>query len=305
MRCRTWVAPVVIALVATSALADGPAAPPRPSLDGARHAAGRAPLAAVERALASPDRAVRLAAIGGAPAVAEPAEVLDELAAAAAGWDRGVALAAVRAARAIARRLAGHDRATDRGEPLAVDDDALAAQVDAFRALATRGDRGADLRVLALETVVLLTEARARAGEVPPPYDLAALLADGDPEVRRAALELVPSPALAEARPLLVARLTSDAAVAVRVAAGAALCADLPRDAAALNAALGVDGRAAVRTLVTSAPAGGATIELARCLADDAEPAAARALEQLRHRLRPGLRPVLAAALVGARPATR
>src|SRR5688572_29281441 len=104
----------------------------------------------VEQALAAPDRAARLAAIAAAPDVAGRAELLDALAAVAAGPDRRTAIPAARAARAIARELSARELPDD-----IAGDDARAWR-DAWVALAMRGDRWIELRIAALDTAAAL-----------------------------------------------------------------------------------------------------------------------------------------------------
>lgn len=293
---------------------DRAAPPPVLDLDRARRAAAAGPPEELEARLRSPVRAVRLAAIAAADASPDRAGLLAELAAAAGGWDRSLAAPAARAARVIARGLIGDEGAAGGGlaglppgEVVELDDDELARAIDAWRALAGRADRWADVRVAALEIVVALVAVRRELAAGPVTADdLTAFAADADPEVRRAAIELTAVPAPVGARAGLVARLVGDPVVAVRLAAAQALCADLPRDAAAVLTALGGAGRAAVRELVAPAPAdgepaaippGAAAIDAARCLAADDDPASRRALEVLRHRLPRGLRATLAAVI--------
>jgi hypothetical protein len=285
-------------------------------LDGLRRDAALVSSAELEARLASPARAVQLAAIAAAPAVPDAGELLDELAALASGWDRSLAAPAARAARTIARGLVGGigggpigAEPARPGEPAVLDADALADALEVWRALAGRGDRWADVRVHALEIAVALTALRARTEvDVAPAYDLGALAVDPDPEVRRAAIELVPIAVPPAARPLLARTVVGDPATAVRLAAAQALCAELPRDAAVVLAALGTDGLDAVRALVAPpdhAPApiaaAAAAIDAARCLAADDTPASRRALDGLRARLPRPLRATLAAVTDDAR----
>jgi hypothetical protein len=258
--------------------------------------AAAAPTAELERGLAAGDRATRLAMIASAPAAATPGDLLDELAIAAGDWDRAIAASAARSARTIARGLAGQDPRAVAGEPL--DDEAREAAVVAWRAVAARRDRWADVRVLALDTAVTL----AAAGSAPIEVELASLATDDDPSVRRGAVELVAIPTPAAARPWLVERLVHDPVAAVQRAAGQALCADVPRDAAAVRVALGADGQAAVRALVAApAPVTAATLDLARCLAIDPDPAAAAALASLPARAPTSWRNALTATIAAAR----
>jgi len=137
--------------------------------------------AVVERALASPARETRLAAISAAPGVEDRAELLPALAAAAGGADRRTAIPASASARTIARELAAHELADD----LAPTD--VEAWRAAFETLARRRDRFVEVRVLALDTAASLAHAidPTAAG-----FDVAALAADPDPAVRDEAAAL-------------------------------------------------------------------------------------------------------------------
>lgn len=324
-RAGAWSRFAAVTLVCAMVAPAGRADPRPPELDRLRREAGALPTGALVARLRSPDRAVRLAAIAAASAAPDRAELLAELAVLAGGWDRSLAAPAARAARTIARGLVASPaelgtRSDDPapGEVPDLDDDELAATLDAWRALAMRADRWADVRVHALEIVVALTELRRIAnGEPAASYDVAGLAHDVDPEVRRAALELIVVPAPVDVRAVLIERLAADPALTVRLAAAQALCADLPRDAPAVLTALGADGRAALRALVTAPSAttgssattstvpapGAAAVDIARCLAADADPASVRAVESLRHRAPRALRPILDAvvAAVAAR----
>lgn len=124
----------------------------------------------VGKALASPRRSTKLAAIAAAPATEDRAELLPALAAVAAGPDRRTAIPAARAARTIARELAARDLPDD----LASDD--LATWRTQFEAIARDADHFIEVRVLAIET------AQALGGFDPTPY-----LSDPDPLIRAAA----------------------------------------------------------------------------------------------------------------------
>ena len=171
--------------------------------------------AVVERALAAPDRAARLAAIAAAPSVEDRAELLDALARAAAGPDRRVAIPAARAARTIALELSQHDRDDD----IAADD--LIAWRDTWAQLAARADRWIELRVIALDVAAYLDRAAANDG-IGLPLDTA--LADRDPAFRRAAIELVISPVPAAMRPAIDKALATDTNNDVALAAAKLLC---------------------------------------------------------------------------------
>ena len=92
-------------------------------------------------------------------------------------------------------------------------------------------------------------------------YDLARALADPDPELRIAAVELVPRPAPG-AMFATIAPALGDADDAVAFAAAQTICADAADDPAAVKDALGPAGAAQVRALAKAHPA---AKELARC----------------------------------------
>src|SRR5690242_17585325 len=122
----------------------------RGDLDEAARQGALAGPVVVERALRSPDRLTRLAAIAAAPITVDRAELLGPLARAADGADRRTAIPAARAARTIARELAARPRPDD----IAADD--VATWRAAWAALAMRGDRWIELRVVALDTAAAL-----------------------------------------------------------------------------------------------------------------------------------------------------
>ncbi len=257
-------------MLAASGLAAMRGALERGDLDEAARQGALAGPAVVERALAAPDRATRLAAIAAAPSVEDRAELLDALATAAAGPDRRTAIPAARAARTIARGLARHRRMHDvdsaGADDLAPDD--LARWRTAWGQLALRGDRWIEVRLAALDTAAALDP-----GELG--VDLAAALADPDPALRRAAASLVPVPAPAAAYPALAAAIIHDADPDVALAAAQSLCmavADAPRP---VLDALGDAGLARLRALATAhRPDAAATRDAARCLAADGPPRA-------------------------------
>ncbi|HVK75809.1 MAG TPA: hypothetical protein VM734_20905 [Kofleriaceae bacterium] len=257
--------------------------------------------AEVARGLRSGDRAEVLGAIAGADAAPDAWELLEELAVVAGGWDRSTAAPAAHAAARIARGLDG-----DRAVLLDVPDDRLAAAAARWVELAGRADRWTDVRVHAVEVVAHLDQARAATADAAPDVAarLIAVLDDPDPELRRAALELLPLPVAPTARAALAARVAGDAAPAVRFAAAQALCAALPDDAEAVLAALGPDGLAGLRALAGAVPAtsGAAAIAAARCLAADADPRSQRALAQLRHAAPAPVRAAVARAAAAVKP---
>lgn len=249
------------------------------------------------RALRAGDRATVQGAIVAAEAAPDAWGLLEPLAALAGGWDRAAAGPAARAAARIARSLDG-DAAILGDAP----DERLATIGAAWQALAERTDRWSDVRVHALEVATHVNRARAAtaADVVDETAPLLAATSDADPQLRRAALELLPVPAPATLRAALVTRISTDADAGVKLAAAQALCAAVPEDAAAVLAALGEPGLEALRAAVVAPPddaalvslgppgsshddRGGALLDAARCLAADRDPKSVRALVTLRH----------------------
>ncbi len=152
----------------------------RGDLDECARQGERAGPAAVDRALASPDRTTVLAAIAAAPAVEDRAELLPALAIVAAGWDRRTAIPAALAARTIARNLASRELPDD------LADDDIATWRASWLALAQRSDRWVELRLAALDTAATL----GRSIDPTAPTDVGALAADPDPAIRDAAASL-------------------------------------------------------------------------------------------------------------------
>lgn len=258
-------------------------------LEGLRRAVIEAPIAEATAGLRG-DRASVHASLAGIAGHPDADLALALLAHLAGGWDRRRAAEAAAAGLAIADRLDG-DRAIL--DDLADDD--LAAAAEAWTAVARRTDRWSDVRAAAVAIAARLTVARAATAEAPPALDdlLAPLFADGDPEVRRAALEAVPAPAPPALRDAAAARVALDDDAITQAIAAAVACGDDPR---AGLAALGDAGRAALRELAAAPPdRPGALLGLARCLAVDDDPTAARALATLRQRAPRALRATLAA----------
>lgn len=246
-------------------------------LAGQLGAAGLAPM------LVDADRALVAAALDAAPSVPDGWELLDDLARVAGGWDRSQAAPAARAAARIARVVDG-----DRAILEEIPDDKLASAQRTWGELAMRADRWGDVRVHALEVAARVAAARraTAAGDPGLGYDLAATLADPDPEVRRASCELVPMPAPEGVRDALVRAITVDVDPTVVLSCAQALCAELVDGGAApVLAALGDDGLRRLRTIF-AAPLppipDGALIDAARCPAakrTKADFTALRALE--------------------------
>lgn len=240
-------------VLATASLASMKAAMQRGDLDEASRQGVLAGPAVVEAALASPDRATRLAGIAAVTAVDDRAELLDALAKVAAGPDPRTAIPAARAARTIAGEFAR----TELPDDLAPAD--VVAWRDRWSALALARDRWVEVRTLAVEVALALD---------PTGMPFAAVLAEPDPAVRRAAVIAVPMPVPVALRPALAATVANDADPRVALAAGQVLCADLVADPPKpVRDALGPQGRARLRTLV-AAPGTPLAIKrvVARCL---------------------------------------
>jgi len=220
-------------LVALASIASMKAAMERGDLTEAARQGALAGPTVVERALASPDRMVRLAAIAAAPLTEDRAELLAPLARAAAGPDRRTAIPAALAAAAIAHDLMQHERPDD----IAPDD--IATWRATFSQLALQTDRWIELRLAALETAAELDPAGTR-------IDLAVALADPDPAFRKHAASLVALPLPDAAIAPLASTVVKDVDADVARAAAQALCADPTKP---ILDALGEPGLARIRTL--------------------------------------------------------
>ena len=253
------------------------------------HRAGRAAGArGLAPDLASPDRPTLFAAMRAAPAAEDAWALLFVLGARAAEADRSVAAPAAATASEIAAAL-------DQDELLyqEVPSDYLVETFWAWERLARDPERFVDIRVRALEVLKALVAA-APKGALPRPFrvDWGSFFADDDPELRIAALELVPQPlpeALAAEAAALVA---ADPSASAALAAGQAVCGALEAARAPLPSTLGQAGIARLRKLVLDRrlpPA--ARFDAARCLVADGSPESRRALRQLRTRLPGYLRP--------------
>ncbi len=237
----------------------------------------------VEAALASPDRATRMAAIAATPATDDRIELLEALATAATGPDRRSAIPAARAARTIARELADRVAIGDLPDDVAAAD--VAEWRDDWAVLARDRSRWIELRVLAVEVTAAL-DAALRAPAIG--VDLAAALADADPAFRRAAASLAPVPLPVALRAPLANTVVTDTDPFVALGAAQALCADLASDPAApILAALGAPGLVRLRAIIaTDGASRGVVRDAARCLAADPDPESAKALRSIRARLR-------------------
>lgn len=230
--------------------------------------AGQADAATIAAMLLGDDAAAAQVGLAAAPDVPDPWDLLQPLGRLAASWDRSRAAPAARAAARIARELDA-DLALLHDLP----DDLLETVQQGWAGIAARTDRWADVRVHALEVAALLAAARSSTAAAAPGlgYDLAAVLSDDDPEVRRAGCELVPQPAPADSLATLGAAIRGDGDAAVVLACAQALCAGLAWDPAtpALTA-LGDEGAARLRAIargpLPAVPAG-ALVDTTRCLA--------------------------------------
>jgi hypothetical protein len=286
---------------ASSAPAEGPdrltAAFLRGDRDGLASAAQRAGNRGLAAALASSDPARSRAAIAAAASVTDAWALLEPLATLAARRDRAQAAPAARAAAAIARAL----------DPLTVADDdvpsdELAARLAAWRDVAELAGLWPDVRVHALETAAALYRALGERGEAP--FQLAAMLADPEPELRCAALELLPRPLPSELRAQVAERVTVDPDNDAALCAAQAVCAELELDASAAPAlaALGEAGLARVRELLLDPDArAGAVADAARCLAADGSAPSVAALRALARGGPEPLRDALRELLAGRR----
>ncbi len=244
------------------ALARALVSPDRDAVAAIGAGSGAAPLAQV---LAGGGRRARLAACRAAPSAPDAWALIGPLAAVADRPDRALAVEAARAAGTIAAAL-------DRDALLGAEapDDEVRAALTAWRSIGADAHRWPDVRVRALEIGRDLAAALGPdATGDDAPYDAAARIADPDPEVRRAALELLPprDPPLA-----LAAAALADPDPEVAVAAAQAMCTGLALgdDPAPALAAAGADGLARMRALVVdSALAAPARLDTARCLVAD------------------------------------
>lgn len=224
-------------------------------------------------ALMSRDRKVVLGAIAAAVATEDAWVLLTPLAELARRPDRPIAAAAAACAARIAARI-DHEFALEHDIP----DDDLAERQSAWRALAADRARWPDVRVYGLEVSALLA---AAVGEPGKGYDLAEVASDPEPEMRRAAFELLPQPLPDRARELAGRAVASDPDPIVALAAAQALCSGLGLGQPVRPAlsALGKDGLERLRQLMarSSAPPG-ALLDSARCLAADRSAKSRKAL---------------------------
>jgi hypothetical protein len=237
----------------------------------------RLPAARLGDVLAGSDREMVLAATGAAPSAPDAIWLLVPLGELASSPDRPLAAAAARSAARIAGQLDA-DELLDRDVP----PDWTRARLAEYRARAADAGRWTDVRVACLEVAAQLQRSLGeRAAGAP--YDMAALLADPEPEVRRAAVELALGPLGAREIELVAGRVSSDDDGGVRAAAAQALCeglafGDAPQP---VLAALGSRGLARLRALVAdSGQPESARAAASLCLVADGSTASRAVLER-------------------------
>ncbi|HEY0251229.1 MAG TPA: hypothetical protein VGC41_06860 [Kofleriaceae bacterium] len=219
------------------------AAVERGDLDEAARQGMQAGPAIVAKALHAKSRTTVLAGIAAAPMVEDRAELLPDLARVAGAGDRRTAIPAARAAKQIADAMTKKDLPDD----LAPED--VQEWRASFEQLAITPGRPIALRITSLEVASSLEHVidRDELG-----FDLGKALADSDPLLRIAALELVPRPLGANLRAQILPAL-ADRDDGVALAAANILCVDDDKT--------GVDP-ARVKTLVKAHP----QADAARCL---------------------------------------
>lgn len=233
--------------------------------------------------LTGSDRVLAIAAADAAPFAEDAVWLLAPLAGAARSPDRPLAVRATRAAARIAGELDHGALLTDEVPP-----DWVRARIHELRAVGADAARWTDVRVSAIEAAARLHRALATdAGPGDAPYDLAAATADPDPEVRRAALELLPSPLRKAELAIAAKAVAEDREPMVALAAGQAACEGLRLGdpAKPVMTALGGKGLARLRTLVADKTLSlGARMGASRCLAVDGSRASRKALATLPRR---------------------
>ncbi len=253
----------------------------------APHASRNASVGSASQTLAR-RRELVLAAALLAPHCEDAWSLLVPLARAASTPDRPIAAAASLSAAEIARGLTA-DVLAKRDAP----DDLIAGALRAWQDIAGSAHRWADVRVHALAIAKTLSElahqsAAKNRDSRPHGYDLAVFAADSDPEVRRAAFELLPRRPDGEALAIAAGAVASESDPRAALAAAQAICGGLAfgDPAAPILAALGQEGMSRLRELVsrpaTLPPA--ALLDSARCLAADGNPGSMAALRALQSR---------------------
>jgi len=236
-----------------------------PDRDAVSTIGARAGAAGLAPVLANGTRRQRIAACRAAPSAPDAWALVAPLARVAAGGDRALAVEAARAAGAVAATL-------DRDALIAAEapDDEVRAALAAWRTIGADANRWPDVRVHALEIGRDLAAALGPdASADDAPFDAAARVTDAEPEVRRAALELLPArnPPLA-----LAASALADPDPAVAIAAAQTMCAGLALgdDAKPVLAEAGAAGLERMRALVVDATLSApARLDTARCLVAD------------------------------------
>lgn len=294
-------APALAAAVAFALSAAAAAATPGERLLAALWAGDRLELARAGRALgaltladeiASSERARVLAAVAAAPHAENAWLLLGPLAALAEGPERRQAVAAARAAASIARALD-----TERALRLDVPSENLRESLGSWRELARDPGRWADVRVEALTAVRELGET---LGEDALAFDAGAHARDAEPEVRRAALELLPQPLSPEHQKLAAQRAREDPDPDVAAVALQALCGGIAAgdDEGAILDVLGQEGLRRLHTLLREPPGtapAAALMDAALCAYAAGDSESRRALSRFRGRLDSELRDVLRA----------
>jgi hypothetical protein len=231
--------------------------------DQLAHEARVAAASGLATSLSSKDRAEQLAAIAAAPHVDAAWWLLTPLAQRAQSRDRRIASTAARSAALIAGELTRHQVIE-----LEISVDLLHERLEAWREVARDRGRWADVRVHAMVTAAEIHGALGRDAEQAP-FDLESAAADPEPEVRRAAFELLPAPLPDDLIATVAAHVLDDDPV-VALSAAQAVCAGIGLDAnpKPLLAALGDAGLARIRALVAAPDAHtGAAVDARRCLA--------------------------------------
>jgi hypothetical protein len=237
-------------------------------------------------ALGQDDPLVARAAAEAAPSAEDSIWLLAVIAPLCRSADRPLAAGAARAAVRIAR---GADR--DAILQQDVPPDWVRHQIAAYRSIAADPGRWADVRVQALEVARDLHRAlRPEAAPADAPYDLAAALADPDPEIRRAAIELLPAPPEPAVMARLAAQVAADTDPVVAGAAGLVACEGLALGdpAGAVLGALGAPGLERLRQLVSDDELSLAAREgIAQCLRADSSTASKAALGRMPGKAQP------------------
>jgi hypothetical protein len=259
------------------------AAMQRGDLDEVARLGGQVGSAALATALVAPDRTEALTAVAVVAARRE-LWALPWLAALAGGPDRRRALAAVDAALQIVSVLDVESAAA-----ADLDSGATGQWQDQWLALAQRRRRWIDVRVASLEVAARLGRGSAEAGApnplAPGGPAWAAMLADPDPAMRRAVLDVTEAPLPAGPRAEVAKLVSSEADANVAASAAALVCAELAaRRPPAVLTELGEAGVQRVRALASATTAAtAADVELARCLRADGQRESQVALRSLLH----------------------